>query len=201
MSSSSEPAAAAAASSSTAAITTTRPSRSLRKRQPTKLADDYDFDLESLLKEHEKKGEEYRARKKQKQPYKTEEDEKYADAFEGCECPPLDTLPALCIERIFAMVSSSIKRWWVPIAIYCSGGAILHCTFSTHLKFFVPPPSIHQSPHTVGQSSRFIQPCLHKQIPNVPRHSRGRHPISRLQQYTQTWQGESKNHVQHYGIH
>ena len=107
--SSSEPAAAAAASSSTAAITTTRPSRSLRKRQPTKLADDYDFDLESLLKEHEKKGEEYRARKKQKQPYKTEEDEKYADAFEGCECPPLDTLPALCIERIFAMVSSSIK--------------------------------------------------------------------------------------------
>ena len=36
----------------------------------------------------------------------------------------------------------------MPIAIYCSGGPILHCTFSTHLKFFVFPlhPSI--NPHT-----------------------------------------------------
>ena len=69
--------------------------------------DDYDFDLESLLKDHEKKGEEYRAKKKQKAAggaYKSDEDEKYADAFTGYEIP-FDTLPSLCIERIFSMVS------------------------------------------------------------------------------------------------
>ena len=38
-------AAAAAAASLSASATTGRPSRSLRKRQPAKLADDYDFDL------------------------------------------------------------------------------------------------------------------------------------------------------------
>lgn len=82
-----------------------RPSRSLRKRQPTKLSEDLDFDLESLLKEHEQKGEEYRAKrdaKKQKKA-KDPEDEKYADAFKGYDIP-FDTLPALCIERIFSMV-------------------------------------------------------------------------------------------------
>ena len=58
------------------------------------------------MKEHEKKGEEYRANRdnKKQKVYKTEEDEKYADAFTGYNIP-LDTLPALCIERIFAMVS------------------------------------------------------------------------------------------------
>ena len=93
--------------SSTSPLKSSRSSRSLRKRQPTKLADDYDFDLESLLKDHEKKGEEYRAKKKQKAAggaYKTDDDEKYADAFTGYEIP-FDTLPSLCIERIFSMVS------------------------------------------------------------------------------------------------
>lgn len=83
-----------------------RPSRSLRKRQPAVLADDIDFDLETLLKEHEKIGEETRAKrdaKKQKTEV-SEEEEKYADAFKGYDIP-FDTLPALCIERIFAMVS------------------------------------------------------------------------------------------------
>ena len=33
-----------------------RPARSLRKRQPSKLVDDIDVDLETLLQEHEEKG-------------------------------------------------------------------------------------------------------------------------------------------------
>lgn len=85
-----------------------RPVRSLRKRQPsTKLSDDLDYDLESLLKEHERKGEEYRAARdaKKRRKFKTPEEEKYADAFKGYDIP-FDALPALCIERIFAMVSS-----------------------------------------------------------------------------------------------
>lgn len=84
-----------------------RPSRSLRKRQPTKLADDIDFDLESLLKEHEQKGEEYRAAREAKKQKKSidPEEEKYADAFKGYDIP-FDTLPALCIERIFSMLDS-----------------------------------------------------------------------------------------------
>jgi hypothetical protein len=82
------------------------PTRSLRKRQPAKLADDIDFDLETLLKEHEKSGVEYRAKRdaKKTKTVKDPEDEKYADAFKGYEVP-LDSLPSLCIEKIFAMVS------------------------------------------------------------------------------------------------
>ena len=85
-----------------------RPARSLRKRQPSKLVDDIDVDLETLLQEHEEKGIDQRAQrdaKKQKKTVTNEEDEKYADALRGYEIP-FDSLPALCIERIFAMVSS-----------------------------------------------------------------------------------------------
>jgi len=84
---------------------TARPTRSLRKR-PAKLADDIDFDLETLLKEHEKSGVEYRAKRdaKKTKTVKDPADEKYADAFKGYEIT-LDSLPALCIEKIFAMVS------------------------------------------------------------------------------------------------
>mmetsp|Transcript_22739 Transcript_22739/g.49227 ORF Transcript_22739/g.49227 Transcript_22739/m.49227 type:complete len:626 (-) Transcript_22739:318-2195(-) len=84
-----------------------RPSRSLRKRQPAKLADDIDFDLETLLKEHEQKGAEHRAKRdaKKQKTGKDEEVDKYAGAFTGYEIP-FDTLPALCIERIFAMLDS-----------------------------------------------------------------------------------------------
>ena len=87
-----------------------RPSRSLRKRQqPAKLADDYDFDLESLLKEHEQKGVEHRAKRdaKKQRTEKDEEDEKYADAFKGYDIP-LDSLPALCIERVLGFVSAAL---------------------------------------------------------------------------------------------
>lgn len=85
---------------------TAGPTRSLRKR-PVKLADDIDFDLETLLKEHEKSGVEYRAKRdaKKTKTVKDPEDEKYADAFKGYEIP-LDSLPALCIEKIFAMLDS-----------------------------------------------------------------------------------------------
>jgi len=85
-----------------------RPSRSLRKRQPAKLADDLEYDLERLLKQHERRGVEQRATrdaKKQKKGKKNEEDERYADAFKGYEIP-FDALPALCIERIFGMLDS-----------------------------------------------------------------------------------------------
>lgn len=84
-----------------------RPSRSLRKRQPAKLADDIDFDLETLLKEHERHGEEHRAKRdaKKQKTGKDEEVDKYAGAFKGYDIP-LDALPALCIERIFAMLDS-----------------------------------------------------------------------------------------------
>ena len=80
------------------------------------------------MKEHEKKGEEYRANRdnKKQKVYKTEEDEKYADAFTGYNIP-LDTLPALCIERIFAMVSYvfvCVCGWfsWVTIDTYAYQG-------------------------------------------------------------------------------
>lgn len=86
-----------------------RPSRScsLRKRQPAKLADDIDFDLETLLNEHERHGEETRAKRDAKKQ-KTEQEvvvDKYAGAFMGYDIP-FDALPALCIERIFAMLDS-----------------------------------------------------------------------------------------------
>lgn len=87
-------------------MSSSRPSRSLRKR-PAKLADDLDYDLETLLKEHERLGVEHRqaaAQKKQK-TVADDEDEKYADAFTGYEIP-FDALPALCIERIFGMLDS-----------------------------------------------------------------------------------------------
>lgn len=82
--------------------------RSLRKRQPAKLADDIDFDLETLLKEHELSGVEHRAKrdaKKTKVAVKNPEVEKYADAFKGYVIP-FESLPALCIEKIFAMLDS-----------------------------------------------------------------------------------------------
>jgi hypothetical protein len=84
----------------------TRPTRCLRKRLPAKLADDIDFDLETLLKEHELSGVEYRAKRdaKKRKTVKDPEDEKYADAFKGYDIP-LESLPALCIEKIFSMVS------------------------------------------------------------------------------------------------
>ena len=90
----------------TSSPSTTRPTRSLRKRQPAKLADDIDFDLETLLKEHEKSGVEYRAKRdaKKTKTVRDPAEDKYADAFKGYEIP-LDSLPALCIEKIFAMVS------------------------------------------------------------------------------------------------
>ncbi|KAL7430449.1 hypothetical protein ACHAXH_002474 [Discostella pseudostelligera] len=85
------------------------PTRSLRKRQPAKLADDIDFDLETLLKEHEKTGIEFRAKrdaKKLKNADDSDDDEKYVDAFKGCDAIPLDSLPSLCIEKIFSMMDS-----------------------------------------------------------------------------------------------
>lgn len=86
-----------------------RPSRSLRKRQPTakRLADDIDFDLETLLEEHEQLGVEHRAKrdKRLKCEEVDPEEEKYRDAFKGYDIP-LDSLPALCIERIFSMLDS-----------------------------------------------------------------------------------------------
>jgi len=84
-----------------------RASRSLRKRPPAKLADDLDYDLETLLNEHEKSGVDYRAKRdaKKQKTGQSEEDEKYADAFKGYDIP-FDALPALCIERIFAMLDS-----------------------------------------------------------------------------------------------
>jgi hypothetical protein len=83
-----------------------RPTRSLRKRQPAKLADDIDFDLETLLKEHEQSGVEYRAKRdaKKTKTVKDPEDDKYGDAFKGYDIP-FESLPALCIEKIFSMVS------------------------------------------------------------------------------------------------
>lgn len=95
-------------SSTSSPVAVAPPIRSLRKRQPAKLADDIDFDLESLLKEHEKTGVEFRAKrdaKKQKNVDDSDDDEKYIDAFKGCENIPLDSLPSLCIEKIFSMVS------------------------------------------------------------------------------------------------
>ncbi|KAL7555222.1 hypothetical protein ACHAWF_018967 [Thalassiosira exigua] len=90
-------------------MASSRPTRSLRKRQPTikSLADDIDFDLETLLAEHEREGVDFRAERdaKKQKTEKDEEDEKYADAFKGYEIP-FDALPALCIERIFAMMDS-----------------------------------------------------------------------------------------------
>eukprot|EP00578_Thalassiosira_sp_NH16_P010740 CAMPEP_0181119948 /NCGR_PEP_ID=MMETSP1071-20121207/23879_1 /TAXON_ID=35127 /ORGANISM="Thalassiosira sp., Strain NH16" /LENGTH=588 /DNA_ID=CAMNT_0023204539 /DNA_START=88 /DNA_END=1851 /DNA_ORIENTATION=- len=88
-------------------MSSSRPPRSLRKRQPAKLADDIDFDLETLLKEHEKDGEVKRANRdaKKMKTANNEEDDKYADAFKGYDIP-FDTLPALCIERVFAMLDS-----------------------------------------------------------------------------------------------
>jgi hypothetical protein len=94
--------------SSSKSTTTTPATRSLRKRQPAKLADDIDFDLESLLKEHEKTGIEFRAQrdaKKLKNADDSDDDDKYIDAFKDCESIPLDSLPSLCIEKIFSMVS------------------------------------------------------------------------------------------------
>lgn len=86
------------------------PTRALRKRQPAKLADDIDFDLESLLIEHEKTGIEFRAKrdaKKHKPIEESDDDEKLIDAFKG-PAIPLDSLPALCIEKVFSMVSWSV---------------------------------------------------------------------------------------------
>lgn len=110
------------------------PSRALRKRPPARprLADDLDYDLERLLREHERLGAEQRAEKRRRAanahanqrakaadgaaadaesedeaaargPPAAEEEAKYAGAFAGYEIP-FDALPALCVERIFGMV-------------------------------------------------------------------------------------------------
>ena len=112
---------------------TVGPTRSLRKR-PAKLADDIDFDLESLLKEHEKSGVEYRAKRdaKKTKTAKDPEDEKYADAFKGYEIP-LDSLPALCIEKIFAMVS------WIFSFLLSQFSSFWGCP--THVCELFPPLS------------------------------------------------------------
>lgn len=86
------------------------PSRALRKRPPATLADDLDYDLERLLKEHERIGAEQRAarrdaKKRKEAGASAEEDAKYAGAFVGYEIP-FDDLPALCVERIFSMMDS-----------------------------------------------------------------------------------------------
>ena len=116
--------AAAAAPPEEDAKPAARPTRSLRKRQPAKLADDIDFDLETLLKEHEQKGVEYRAKRdaKKQKIGGDEADEKYADAFKGYDIP-FDTLPALCIERIFAMVSRACRGVWGTVCVCIWGDA------------------------------------------------------------------------------
>lgn len=77
-------------------------SRTLRKRQRAAFSDDIDFDLEELLNVHEEDGIAYRAKRDAK---KAKDDDKYADAFSGYEIALTD-LPALCIERIMAMLDS-----------------------------------------------------------------------------------------------
>lgn len=78
-----------------------RSSRSKRIRY--NLAEDFDHDdLESLLAEHERKGQEYRAKRDAKSSKPGED--KYVWKHPGYDIP-LDSLPALCIERIFSYVS------------------------------------------------------------------------------------------------
>jgi len=78
-------------------------SRTLRKRQRAgAFSDDIDFDLEELLNDHEENGIAYRAERDAK---KAKDEDEYADAFSGYEIALTD-LPALCIERIMAMLDS-----------------------------------------------------------------------------------------------
>ena len=129
-----------------------RPSRSLRKRQPVKLADDIDFDLETMLEEHEQSGVEYRAKRDAKRLKSEEvdpEEEKYRDAFKGYDIP-FDSLPALCIERIFAMVS-------VATAVRIS------FTYPDEVQLIF-------SLSLAGLFSGLIQPRFLEQVPDVPRH-------------------------------
>lgn len=79
-------------------------SRTLRKRQRAAFSDDIDFDLEKLLNDHEEKGIAFRAERDAKK-IKDEEEAEYADAFSGYTIA-LDSLPALCLERIMAMLES-----------------------------------------------------------------------------------------------
>jgi hypothetical protein len=64
---------------------TARPARSLRKRKPAKLADDIYFNLETLHKEHEQSGAEYRAKRDAKKTGTDDgpQDEKQAGTCEG----------------------------------------------------------------------------------------------------------------------
>mmetsp|Transcript_6537 Transcript_6537/g.14191 ORF Transcript_6537/g.14191 Transcript_6537/m.14191 type:complete len:628 (+) Transcript_6537:211-2094(+) len=82
---------------------------SLRKRQPNSvLKDDYkDVDLDKLLEEHERSGEESRAQRvaKKQKTQREEEEKELKQIFSGYDIP-LDTLPALCIERIYNMLDS-----------------------------------------------------------------------------------------------
>jgi hypothetical protein len=113
------------------------PTRSLRKRQPAKLADDIDFDLETLLKEHEKTGIEFRAKrdaKKLKNADDSDDDEKYVDAFKGCDAIPLDSLPSLCIEKIFSMVS-----WVFCFMNRYRKGASISLSFPSHMSSSIFP--------------------------------------------------------------
>jgi len=81
-------------------------SRTLRKRQRAgAFSDDIDFDLEELLNDHEENGIAYRAERDAKRAKDEEQDDEYADAFSGYEIALTD-LPALCIERIMAMLDS-----------------------------------------------------------------------------------------------
>lgn len=82
-------------------------SRTLRKRQRAAFSDDIDFDLEELLNDHEEEGIAYRAERDANyaKKLKDEEEAEYADAFSGYTIA-LDSLPALCIERIMACLDS-----------------------------------------------------------------------------------------------
>lgn len=86
--------------------TTMATARTLRKRQRATgaLYDDIDVDLEELLNTHEEDGIAFRAERDAKRAKEEEQDE-YADAFSGYEIALTD-LPALCIERIMAMLDS-----------------------------------------------------------------------------------------------
>lgn len=151
-------------------MSSSRSTRSLRKRQPAKLADDLDYDLESLLKEHERMGVESRAKrdaKKLKTAAQSEEDARYADAFKGYDIP-LDTLPALCIERIYAMVS----RFRV-VKFSAFGSVSILVLFSQRSPFFAT---------AVGLPPRLVQSGLHQQISHVTRDPQRRHPLGRVQQ-------------------
>ena len=101
-------------------------SRTLRKRQRiATFSDDIEFDLEEILNDHEDAGIAYRAERDAKKA--REEEQLYIEAFSGYQIALTD-LPALCIERIMAMLDS-------PLDLY-------NMTFSSKLLMNIVTPEM-----------------------------------------------------------